>query len=141
MFVRPADFMYSNALLYDKIAMSEKENQLISALRIIEPQIQKINYLESGPDSRRCVPFVVMGQYGTDSSFDDGDGINRILTIVLSLLNCPQGGLLALDEIDNGLHYTVLRQLWAMFLRWQRNGMYKFSLQRTAWIVCVALHK
>ena len=43
-----------------------------------------------------------------------GDGINRILTIILSMLNCPAGGALAVDEIDNGLHYSVQEQLWKM---------------------------
>lgn len=113
--VRPADYMYSNAMLYDKIAMSEKENQLISALRIIEPQIQRINYLESDPGSRKRVPFVIVGPDAVRVRLSTmGDGINRILTIILSLLNCPSGGALFLDEIDNGLHYSVQAQLWEM---------------------------
>lgn len=115
-FVRPADFiLIPNAGLFDKIAMSDKEEKLLSALRIIEPQIQKINYLESDPGSKNRVPFVVVGPRSERVRLTSmGDGINRILTIVLSLLNCPAGGALALDEIDNGLHYSVQKQLWEM---------------------------
>ena len=117
-FVRPVDyFMSSNAALYDQIAMSEKENQLIDALRIIEPQIQRINYLESEPGSRKRVPFVIVGSGSERVRLSTmGDGINRILTIILSLLNCPSGGILCLDEIDNGLHFSVQKQLWEMVL-------------------------
>lgn len=114
-FVRPTDFMFSNATLFDKIAMSEKENYLISALRIIEPQIQRINYLESDLGSGKRVPFVVVGPNALRVRLSTmGDGINRILTIILSLLNCPAGGALFLDEVDNGLHYSVQKQLWEM---------------------------
>lgn len=115
-FVRPTDFiMIPNAALYDKIAMSDKEEKLLSALRIIDPQIQKINYLESDPGSKNRVPFVVVGPKSERVRLTSmGDGINRILTIILSLLNCPAGGALALDEIDNGLHYSVQKQLWKM---------------------------
>ena len=115
-FVRPADFiLIPNAALFDKIAMSDKEEKLLSALRIIEPQIQKINYLESDPGSKNRVPFVVVGPKSERVRLTSmGDGINRILTIILSMLNCPAGGALALDEIDNGLHYSVQEQLWKM---------------------------
>ena len=115
-FVRPADFiLVPNAALFDKIAMSDKEEKLLAALRIIEPQIQKINYLESDPGSKNRVPFVVVGPKSERVRLTSmGDGINRILTIILSMLNCPAGGALALDEIDNGLHYSVQEQLWKM---------------------------
>ena len=114
--VRPADFvMISNAALYDKIAMSDKEERLLAALRIIEPQIRKINYLESDSGSKNRVPFVVVGSHAERVRLTTmGDGINRILSIVLSLLNCPAGGAVNLDEIDNGLHFSVQKQLWEM---------------------------
>ena len=40
-----------------------------------------------------------------------GDGINRILTIILAMLNC-ENGVLLIDEFENGLHYSVQHQLW-----------------------------
>ena len=40
-----------------------------------------------------------------------GDGINRILTIILAMLNC-KGGTLLLDEFETGLHYSVQDELW-----------------------------
>jgi AAA15 family ATPase/GTPase len=40
-----------------------------------------------------------------------GDGINHILSIILALVNCENGCLL-IDEIDNGLHYSVQENLW-----------------------------
>jgi AAA15 family ATPase/GTPase len=40
-----------------------------------------------------------------------GDGMNRILTIILALVNSDNGCLL-IDEFENGLHYTVQENLW-----------------------------
>ena len=40
-----------------------------------------------------------------------GDGINRILTIILAMVNCENGYLL-IDEFENGLHYSVQEKLW-----------------------------
>lgn len=111
-----------NASLFDKIALTESEKEIIRALNIIEPEIDAINFLqdEYKLDSRlmrdrpelQRVPFVVY-KYSTQryrlSSM--GDGINRVLTIILALLNSKNGYLL-IDEFDSGLHYSVQTKLW-----------------------------
>jgi len=45
-----------------------------------------------------------------------GDGINRVLTIILALVNSDNGFLL-IDEFENGLHYTVQKQLWEIIFK------------------------
>jgi len=40
-----------------------------------------------------------------------GDGIWRMLGIALSLVNA-ENGILLIDEIDTGLHYSVLSKMW-----------------------------
>ena len=40
-----------------------------------------------------------------------GDGVNRLLDIALSLVNA-RGGLLLIDEFENGLHHTVQFDAW-----------------------------
>ena len=45
-----------------------------------------------------------------------GDGINRILTIILALVNADNSFLL-IDEFENGLHYTIQEQLWNIIFR------------------------
>ena len=42
-----------------------------------------------------------------------GDGINRILTIILSMVNV-ENGYFFIDEFENGLHYSVQKDLWKM---------------------------
>ena len=45
-----------------------------------------------------------------------GEGINRILSIILALLNSENGYLL-IDEFENGLHHSVQRKLWDLIFK------------------------
>ena len=57
--------------------------------------------------SNRRVPFVTLKDTGERVRLSSmGDGINRILTVILALVNC-KGGVFLLDEFETGLHYTV----------------------------------
>ena len=99
-----------NGMLFDKIILTEKEQILIDALKIIEPSTERIAFVEESKGKRTAViklsnPTRVLPIQSM------GDGINRILTIILALLNADNG-LLLIDEFENGLHYTVQEQLW-----------------------------
>lgn len=106
-----------NPLLFDKLALTPNEKYIIKALQIIEPRIEAINFLKNEPtylnqSNDERVPIVVMSgntkRYRLSSM---GDGMNRILTIILALLNC-ENGILLIDEFENGLHHSVQCQLW-----------------------------
>lgn len=99
-----------NPRRWDEIALTDKEDYVIDALRIIEPKVESLAFLESHGGLR--YPVVKLdGESGRLPLRGMGDGINRILTIILALANC-EGGVLMVDEIDNGLHYTVQKKLW-----------------------------
>lgn len=120
-FVRPTStFSSDNAKLFDRIAMTDMHKWLVKALNIIDPRIRDINFLNDPMAARQLsfrqprVPIVVLDGDNTRYPLSSmGDGVNRLLTIALSMLNC-NGGTLLVDEIENGLHYTTLRQLWKM---------------------------
>lgn len=99
------------ANFFDNIALTEKEDNVIGALQIIEPNLNKLAFIaESQYGFRR--PIVTLK--GSNRRFplkSMGDGINHILSIILALVNCENGCLL-IDEIDNGLHYSVQENLW-----------------------------
>lgn len=100
--------------LWSSVSMSENEDFVIKALQIIEPRIKRFNILTSeNPNSEQgFVPFVLLeGENNRVRLSSMGDGINRILTIILSLINC-KGGIFLLDEFENGLHYSVQSKLW-----------------------------
>lgn len=106
-----------NPELFDKISLTPLEKEIVTALKIIEPNIEDINFLTEESLSRfnrmeERVPFVVFPLSSKKLRLTSmGDGLNRILTIILALLNSKDGFLL-IDEFENGLHYTVQTQLW-----------------------------
>ena len=42
-----------------------------------------------------------------------GDGVWRMLTLAIMLTRCADG-MLFIDEIDTGLHYTAMNDMWRM---------------------------
>ena len=122
-YVRTAEFTGDkNPSLFDKVALSPLEPVLIEALRIIDPHITALNFLndESRPrmsfqrEADNRVPFVILDNSQKKYRLSTmGDGINRILTIILSMVNC-RNGILLVDEFENGLHYSVQTALWEL---------------------------
>lgn len=116
-YVHTSDFdTDKNAVLFDKIALSPDEKYIIQALQVINPRITRLNYLnvESLRRPENRIPIVTLeGDSQKYRLSSMGDGINRILTIVLAMLNCRDGVLL-LDEFETGLHYSVQDELWKM---------------------------
>lgn len=126
---KPFEFVRTNLImgdknpeLFDKVALTPNEKYILEALRIIEPQIENINFLKDektrGLSFREeRVPFVVFSHNTQRYRLSGmGDGINRILTIILAMLSC-ENGILLIDEFENGLHYSVQYELWKVIFQ------------------------
>ena len=50
-----------------------------------------------------------------------GDGAIRLFGIALALANC-RGGFLFIDEAENGIHHSVLKDLWKFILQAAREN-------------------
>lgn len=118
-YVRMGDInTLNNPSLFDRLALTPLQKEVVKALRIIEPRIEDLNFLKDDrrrdrftPQDRR-VPYVLFeGEVKPRRLSSMGDGINRVLTIVLVMLNTKDGVLL-IDEFENGLHYSVQQKLW-----------------------------
>ena len=106
-----ARFLSSNkslnttAATIDRIITNKQEDEILSILKIVEPKIQKISTginglirVDIGLSS--LIPINVMG-----------DGIRKLLAIITAMYDV-QNGILLIDEIENGLHYSALKSLW-----------------------------
>ena len=102
--------------LWDNVTLTEKEEYVIKALQIIEPKVESLAFLGETPRIGRYPVVKVSGVSKRLPLRSMGDGINHILSIILALVNCENGCLL-IDEIDNGLHYTVQKQLWSIIFK------------------------
>jgi AAA15 family ATPase/GTPase len=69
-----------------------------------------------------------------------GDGMYRILTLALPLVNCENGALFV-DEIDTGLHYKALTQMWRLVIETAKRLNVQIFATTHSWDCLVAFHK
>ena len=50
-----------------------------------------------------------------------GDGIRKIFSILVTIAYC-RNGILLVDEVDNGFHYSAMKILWDAILRMAREN-------------------
>lgn len=111
-FVRSRDIQRNdNVDLWSKIALTDDEIQVIDVLKILEPKIQRLAFVRAENSDEQMPIIKLEGIQTTWSLSSMGDGINRLLTFILNLVNCENGYLL-IDEFENGLHHSVQGKLW-----------------------------
>jgi hypothetical protein len=105
------------AALWDSVALSEREKEVVQALQIIAPDIEAVSMV-GGEGARQTRTAILRS-----SNFSRpvplrsyGDGLNRLFGIVLSLVNAKDG-LLLIDEFENGMHHTVQTDVWRGIFR------------------------
>ncbi len=98
------------AAYLDDISLGDNYEDLISSLKIVDNNIEKISYLTDIHTNSRF-PVVRLKNGGRIHLQSMGDGINRILAIILTMVCCENGYFL-IDEFENGLHYSVQEKLW-----------------------------
>ena len=104
--------------LFDDVVLTENEEHVTQALRIIEPAVERIASvgIDRRPYFREAPGGVFIKLRETESRIpigSTGDGMWRMLGLALALANA-KGGVLLVDEIDTGLHYSVMADMWRM---------------------------
>ena len=102
----PSDLMTSN--LANDLAELFRRNRKDTVLTLLKMFDSQINSIEILTDDI-YVGFEGMAQMLPVSMM--GDGLRRYLSIVASASN-PMIDMFLIDEIDNGLHYSVYKKLW-----------------------------
>lgn len=106
--------------LYENIVLTPEEDLVIQALKTIEPAIERIATTSKG--LRQYSSYagtrggIIVKCAGVDQPVPIGslgDGIWRILGLALALVHA-ENGVLLVDEIDTGLHFTVMSDMWKL---------------------------
>lgn len=103
------------------------EPDVEAAMRILEPNLESIHFLLGRDSYSSPASGVLLGLQNVDKrvplgSF--GDGMRRLLELSLSLIHTANGVLL-IDEIDTGLHWSVMASMWELVVEASR----RLSLQ------------
>lgn len=118
----PVEFVTTGGLaaprvntMFEEIVLTPDEEVVLEALRMIEPKLERIATI--APITQRLGSVkggMVIRLDGVRVPIGSlGDGIWRLLGIALALTRA-RGGILLVDEIDTGLHYSVLTQMWEL---------------------------
>lgn len=105
----------SLAKLWDSIVFTDLEAIVLNTLQIISPQIQGLIFINDKykADGQRT-GMVRLANHDKPIPLKSlGEGIQRILNIVLNIPNAKDGFLL-IDEFENGLHYSVQEKVWGL---------------------------
>jgi hypothetical protein len=99
--------------IWDSVTLTDEEDDVIKALRIIVPTLEKLVMVQS-PEGRSRMLMAKLREFRTPMPFKSlGEGANHLLGIVLAIMKA-RGGFALFDEIENGVHYSVQSQLWSM---------------------------
>lgn len=114
----PTQLLTTNELAndWDSIALTELENTVRDAMKIILPEFENITFVNDssyteGKSIRRIAKVKIKGLDRPVPLNSLGDGMLRILQISLKLVTA-KGGFLLIDEFENGLHYSVQEKVW-----------------------------
>ncbi len=86
----------------------DKAYNLLKALKTVEPRLKRLATIVSGGipmihgdiGLARMIPLSLMG-----------DGLGRLTSLLLTIANASNGVVL-IDEIENGLHHSILCKIW-----------------------------
>lgn len=103
--------------LWDSTELTERENDVIAALRIISDAVESARLIHEKNGVERRIPAVkIKGFDGPIPLKSMGGGMERLFGIILALVNA-QNGFLLIDEVDTGLHYSILPDVWRVIFR------------------------
>lgn len=93
--------------LFSRIELEDKKGLIIDILKMIDPSIVDITNLSLNGRSS----LYIRNEQGLLPIQFAGDGINKLIYIALCIMQ-TKGGIVLVDEIESGFHYTMLSNLW-----------------------------
>jgi hypothetical protein len=100
---------FDTRTMWDNIAVSGREALVEDALRVIVPQLDRIILI--GESRLRSVVCKLKGVARPIPLKAMGDAATRVFGMAVAVAHA-QGGAVLIDEVENGLHYSIQSQVW-----------------------------
>jgi energy-coupling factor transporter ATP-binding protein EcfA2 len=110
-FISSHSYVRASNTSLERLKIVKADNQLVDVLRQVDGRIERVElvrgivYFNLGSEFPNLLPINLMGE-----------GMQRLVLIISTIIS-RAGGFVLIDEIDNGLHYSVLRILWRTILQ------------------------
>ena len=104
---------------WDQIALTDDEKRIVHALQIVEGEVEDValartNATNGQSQQKTRFPMARLKGTGRPEPLGNlGEGMNRMFALAIGLVRSADG-ILLVDEIENGLHYSVQPDLWRM---------------------------
>ena len=126
-----------NSGRFSKLEVVGRGDDLLPALRILEPRMKKLAVLVTGSGPiihgdigiGRMVPLPMMGE-----------GTGRLLTLLLAVHDAA-GGAVLIDEVDSGFHYSALPSVWTALSETARAENVQIFCTSHSWECLKAAHE
>lgn len=121
---------------FSEVEAGKRQEEMLSSLRILEPRLQRLAILlvagkpiiHGDIGLPHLVPVALMGE-----------GMRRVLSIVLAITT-SSGGRVLIDEVDNGLHHSVMKDVWQAIARAARAADVQVFATTHSWECIQAAH-
>ncbi|MEW6664577.1 MAG: AAA family ATPase [Thermodesulfobacteriota bacterium] len=94
---------------FSELRIRNQDEIVLDVLRYMEPRLERLEILS--PQGTSMI-------HGHLKGYDEpvplsllGDGVRRVASLVLAI-GWARGGILLVDEIENGIHHSVMKPLW-----------------------------
>ena len=127
--------------LWDETALTQAEELVIDALRlVVGGALERIAVVGERSGANRWQGRRAIAKLDHSSTPIPlkrlGNGAQRLLGISLALANC-QDGILLIDQVESGIHHSVLLDLWRMIFRAAERGNVQVVAATHSWD-CIA---
>ena len=105
---RRASLSEEDVTRYSRLEINGQQGGVLQILKGIDPRLTRLAVVSGRPNPaiyadigfNRLIPVQLMG-----------DGMTRLLSLAVSIASVPNGMVLV-DEIENGLHHSVMKNVW-----------------------------
>lgn len=105
--------------LWDRALAEGQDQEVTEAMQILDPKISNIVFQSIDPSfGREPRSGILVGFEGERRRYplgSHGEGMRRLLVMALALAT-TKGGVLLIDEVDTGLHYSILGDVWLLIV-------------------------
>jgi hypothetical protein len=97
---------------WDDLTLTDKEDEIISCLQVLDPGIKKINFKGENSLDRVRYPVVKSDRFDIPLPLADiGEGVLRIFALALAM-SAASNGCLLIDELETGLYHRIQPDVW-----------------------------
>lgn len=104
---------------FAEMSLTDAEDRVLEILRILRPDLNRLVWIPESENTSAGFYATLRGRKERQPLDLLGEGVRRLLGIGVQIAQADTG-ILLIDEIDTGLHHTVLEQLWRALIELSR---------------------